>query len=69
MAEVAVEEFRRAKKNRLGEGNTLSAVGSWDRPDSEIMGETSLTVQWLRLIAPNAGSVDSISGQELDPTG
>ena len=26
-------------------------------------------VQWLRLIAPNAGSLDSIPGQELDPTG
>ena len=31
-AVVAVEEFRRAKKNRLGEGNTLSAVGAWDGP-------------------------------------
>ena len=29
---------------------------------------TSLVVQWLRLCVPNAGGLNSIPGQELDPT-
>ena len=34
-----------------------------DVPSSKRMGETSLVVQWLRLLAPNTGGLCSIPGQ------